>query len=208
MTALTSSIHRRLEELKAIAQSGLTYTTEPYERERYEQLAEAARALTVELTGWDRAEVDQNWISETGYATPKVDVRGIVFRDNKILLCRERVDGRWSVPGGWTDVGLSPAENALKELREESGFECKIIKLIAVYDRDKHPHPKSLMHIYKIYFLCEIVGGEAATSYETTGVDFFPLDALPELSTPRITKEQIFRAHEHFKNKNIAPDFD
>ena len=116
--------------------------------------------------------VTELFAQQVGHATPKVDVRGAVFRDERLLLVRETTDGRWSLPGGWADVGESPAEAVVREIREESGFETQVCKLVALYDRNKHGHPPMLFHAYKAFFLCDLVGGRAATSHETSAVAF------------------------------------
>jgi ADP-ribose pyrophosphatase YjhB (NUDIX family) len=146
---------------------------------------------------------------EKDYATPKVDVRGAVFKDGKILLVKERSDGKWSLPGGWADVGESPSESVEREVREESGFRVKAWRLAAVYDRGKHPH-KPLMHyhIYKLFFICEITGGQATTSYETEQVAFFEESKLPELSITKILPEQISKMFEHYRRAQLPAYFD
>jgi ADP-ribose pyrophosphatase YjhB (NUDIX family) len=124
---------------------------------------------------------------ETGHATPKVDVRGVVFRDDAILLVRERSEGRWTLPGGWADIGESAGEAVVRETREESGYRTRAVKLLALYDRNKHPHPPYPFHAYKLIFQCKLLGGEPVTSFETDGIDFFRENELPELSTTRVT---------------------
>lgn len=147
---------------------------------------------------------------ETGYATPKVDVRGVVFRQHRILLVRELVDdGRWTLPGGWADVNDSPSQAVEREVREESGFETRAVKLLAVYDRSRHPHlPPSPYHIYKLFFRCEIIGGAAAPSPETGGAAFFPEGEIPELSLARVTPQQIARMFKHERHPDWPTDFD
>jgi ADP-ribose pyrophosphatase YjhB (NUDIX family) len=135
-------------------------------------------------------------------------VRGAIFRDNRVLLVRERVDGKWTVPGGWADVNDTPSSAILKEIVQESGFTARVLKLAAIYDRNKRNHPAYLFHSWKLFFVCEITGGEARTSYETTAVEFFPLDALPELSTGRSNAEQIRRMHQHHLDPNLPTEFD
>jgi ADP-ribose pyrophosphatase YjhB (NUDIX family) len=125
-----------------------------------------------------------------------------------VLLVRERVDGRWTVPGGWADVNDSPSSAILKEIEQESGFTARVLKLAAIYDRNKRNHPAYLFHSWKLFFVCEITGGEARTSYETTAVDFFPLDALPELSTGRSNAEQIRRMRQHHLDPHLPTEFD
>jgi ADP-ribose pyrophosphatase YjhB (NUDIX family) len=141
---------------------------------------------------------------EKGYATPKVDVRGAAFRDGRILLVKEAIDGLWTLPGGWADVGDSPSEAIRREMVEESGFEVEVVKLCAVYDRSKHPHrPAFPFHLYKMFFLCEITGGEAKTSHETLEVGFFAEDALPPLSEGRVLPFQIKTMFDHYRDRSL-----
>jgi ADP-ribose pyrophosphatase YjhB (NUDIX family) len=154
--------------------------------------------------------IETLFAGQSGYATPKVDVRGAVFRDDRILLVRETADaGRWTLPGGWADVNDSPAECVVREIREESGFDTVARKLAAVYDRSKHPHvPAMPFHIYKLFFLCDLVGGAAADSIETTEASFFAEDALPELSVSRTLESQVRRMFAHHREPTLPTDFD
>ncbi|MGZ4160348.1 MAG: NUDIX domain-containing protein, partial [Neobacillus sp.] len=129
-----------------------------------------------------------------------VDIRAVVFKKNKILMVRENTDGKWSLPGGWADIGLTPSEVAVKEVKEESGFDVKPVKLLAVLDKKCHPHPPSAFHIYKIFIHCEIIGGQPAKGIETSEVNFFAENELPPLSTGRITKTQMEMAFKYLKN--------
>lgn len=196
------------QKLQSIAQSGLFYSNNEFEIERYKMVMEIAEEMISMNTGFDKKEIDRLFMNEAGHSTPKVDVRGVVFKDGKILLVKEKVDGKWTVPGGWADVGSSPSENAEREVFEESGYKVKAKKVLAVYDRNKQGHTPYIFHLYKIFFLCEIIGGESKTSYETEDVGFFGLDELPELSTGRITRKQIERFFEHYKNPALPTDFD
>ena len=203
-----SSVLDLSRRLLALSQTGLHFTAEEYDRERYREIGDIATRL-LELQSNVAAEaVRQAWFVEDGYATPKVDVRGAIFRDNRVLLVRERVDGKWTVPGGWADVNDAPSSAILKEIEQESGFTARVLKLAAIYDRNKRNHPAYLFHSWKLFFVCEITGGEARTSYETTAVEFFPLDALPELSTGRSNAEQIRRMHQHYLDPNLPTEFD
>ena len=196
-------------EIQAIAQTGLAFTKDVYDRERYERLRALAARMMAEQAGADPALVEKLFTAETGYATPKIDVRGAVFVDRKILLVRERADeGRWTLPGGWADVNRSPSEAVIAEVREEAGLEVRAVKLAALYDRTRHPHPPLPFHIYKLFFLCEITGGTPAPGPETEGVDFFGLDALPELSTSRVLASQIARMFAHRENPDLPTEFD
>jgi ADP-ribose pyrophosphatase YjhB (NUDIX family) len=196
------------QKLQSIAQSGLFYSNNEFEIERYKLVMEIAEEMISMKTGFDKEEIHKLFIREAGHSTPKVDVRGVVFKDDKILLVKEKVDGKWTVPGGWADVGSTPSENAEREVFEESGFRVKAKKVLAVYDRNKQGHTPYIFHLYKIFFLCELIGGEAKTSFETDDVGFFGLDELPELSIGRVTRKQIERFFEHYKNPNLPADFD
>lgn len=196
------------QKLQSIAQSGLFYSDNQFEIERYKQIMEIAEEMISMQTGFDKDKIDHLFMSEAGHSTPKVDVRGVVFKDGKILLVKEKVDGKWTVPGGWADVGFSPSENAEREVFEESGYKVKAKKVLAVYDRNKQGHTPYIFHLYKIFFLCEIVGGESKTSYETDDIGFFDLNELPPLSTGRITQKQIERFFEHYQNPDLPTDFD
>ena len=143
------------------------------------------------LSGIDPAEMKTRFASETGYQTPKVDVRGVVFQNGRILMVKETIDGLWALPGGWADVGFTPKEVVAKEVWEETGFRVNPIRLLAVMDKNKHPHPPDLYHSYKLFILCEITGGEKNTSIETSDVEFFDRNNLPPLSEPRNTHSQI-----------------
>lgn len=199
---------RLLEKLKAIAQTGLAYTKDPFDRERYEQLRELSESLAANLSNRSRDEIQNIWPIEKGYATPKVDVRAAVFRGSEVLMCRERSDGKWTLPGGWADIGESPSECVAKEVKEETGFDVQVVKLAALYDRDKHEHPKMLQHVFKAFFICDLVGGSAKPSIETSEVAFFQPSELPELSTSRVTAQQITRCFEHYQNRLLPTDFD
>ena len=149
------------------------------------------------------------WQADDGYVTPKIDVRGACFRaDGRVLLVRERLDGKWTLPGGWADVNDGPSWAVEKEIEQESGFTARAVKLAALYDRNKHGHPHYLFHAWKVFFICEITGGSARESNETYGVDFFAVDALPELSTGRSTATQIRRMLEHHVERTLPTDFD
>jgi ADP-ribose pyrophosphatase YjhB (NUDIX family) len=197
------------KRLQAIAQTGLTFTQDHYDRERYEQLRAIAAEMMAAGSGMPDSEKILNLFrGEYGYATPKIEVRGAVVRQGQILLVREREDGGWTMPGGWADVGESPTEMVVREVKEESGFDVAPRKLAALFDRNKHPHPPIATHAYKLYFLCELIGGEARPSFETPEVRFFPRHELPPLSAPRITEYQIDHMFEHAAHPEWPTTFD
>lgn len=192
----------------AIAQSGLAFSPSEFDRQRYEQL----RRLAAEMAAYPAADVeaiDHLFASAGGYATPKIICRAAVFDDEeRILMVRETADGRWTVPGGWIDVGDSPAQATTREVLEETGYRVEVRRLVALYDKLRHDHPPTPHHSYLVFFLCDLLGGEPAPSYETSEIGWFPADALPELSVIRTTEHQILRMFEHHRNPDLPPDFD
>lgn len=195
------------QKLQAIAQNGLTYSKDKFDIERYKQLQAIVAEIISTYTNHDFHEVQNYLNKETGYATPKIDVRGVAFKNDKILMVKENADNLWTLPGGWADILETPSENVEREVFEESGYKVKAKRLLAVYDRSRHGHyPEYPNYVYKMFFLCEIIGGESRTSMETSGVDFFGLHELPEISVARVTKKQIHRMFE-LKEKNQT-DFD
>ena len=193
---------------QAIAQNGLAFTRDPFDRERYTQLAELVATLLSAELKIPLVEARAFWEGERGYATPKVDVRGGVFAQDRVLLVRERADGRWTLPGGWVDVNDAPSEAVAREIYEESGYRARAVKLAALLDKNRHPHPPGVHHIYKLFFVCELTGGNPAASNETDAVDFFPVSSLPELSSGRVLAPQIERLYEHRLDPGLPTDFD
>ncbi|MCZ8537079.1 NUDIX hydrolase [Paenisporosarcina quisquiliarum] len=192
------------KQLQSIAQVGLSYSNDVYDLERFELIRQISIEMMSVQTGMDKENIKDLFANETGYATPKVDIRAVIFKDNKILMVREKLDGDWSLPGGWADIGLSPSEVAIKEVKEESGFDVKATKLLAVLDKKCHPHPPSPFHVYKIFIQCEIIGGQPVKGIETTAVEFFSENEIPPLSIARNTKTQIEMA---FKNLTNTKEF-
>lgn len=188
------------KEIQAISQAGLAYSKDIYDIERFEQLRDLSVSILHEYTEIEHDKIRSLFASDTGYPTPKVDVRGVVFQDGKILMVRERLDGAWALPGGWADVGLSAKEVAVKEIREESGYDVLPIRLLAVLDKKFHDHPPASQHVYKIFIQCELTGGEASGGLETTEVAFFGEDNLPELSLERNTNAQVKAMFEYLRN--------
>lgn len=179
------------QRLQSIAQAGLTYTENPFDIQRYEQLLSIAAEILHDFTGYEMERIKDLLRNEKGYLTPKVDVRGVIFRENKILMVREKIDNCWSVPGGWADVGLTPFEVAEKEVFEESGLVVKASRLLAVLDKQRHNHPPDLYYIYKMFVLCEEIGGNLVSGAETSDAGFFSPEEIPQLSQDRITMEEI-----------------
>ena len=194
--------------LFALSQSGLHFTPLEYDRERYREIAQIAADLLANESQHASQKLHDTWFVEDGYATPKIDVRGAIYRDDTVLLVRETQDGLWTLPGGWADVNDSPSSAVLKEIEQESGFTARVIKLAALYDRNGHEHPPHLFHAWKAFFICEITGGAPRFSNETDGVEFYPVADLPELSTGRSTAAQIRRMYEHHLHRDWPTEFD
>jgi ADP-ribose pyrophosphatase YjhB (NUDIX family) len=179
-------------EMQAIAQTGLHFSESEYDRERYRKILEISVEIFANHSDESPAMIQGLFEKQTGYATPKVDVRGVVFRNDKLLLVQERSDGLWTLPGGWADVNDSPSEAVEREIVEESGFQAKAERMLAVFDRAKHGNePPFPFHVYKLFILCRLEGGEARTTNETIGVEFVSENEIPPLSLSRVTREQI-----------------
>lgn len=188
------------KQLQSIAQAGLAYSKDIYDVERFELIRDISVEMLSQQTGMEMTVIKDLFASETGYATPKVDIRAVIFKNNKILMVKENSDGSWALPGGWADIGLTPREVAVKEVKEESGFDVKAVKLLAVTDMKCHPHPPSPFHIYKMFIQCEIIGGQPMKGVETSAVEFFAENKLPPLSIPRNTQTQIEMIFKHLYN--------
>ncbi len=199
-------------QLQAIAQTGLAFSRDVYDRERYAAIRALAAQIMTEHSDADLRRVEGLFADQVGYATPKVDVRAAVFRDDgRILLVRETADGgRWTLPGGWADVDQSPRESVVREVREEAGVEVSVRKLAAVYDRERHPHrPPYPFHIYKLFFVCDLIGGDPRPGVETSEVAFFTAPDVPaDLSLSRVLPQQISRMFEHAAAPDLPTDFD
>ena len=200
---------RIAREMRAMAQTGLAFSADGFDHQRYERLRDLAALLLAQGSATEHESILELLRQEKGYATPKVDVRGAAFVENRILMVREISDGRWTLPGGWADVNQTPSECVVREIAEESGFVAKAVKLAAVYDYQRSNHPQRHMDsIYKLFFICEITGGEARASDETSEVAFFARSDLPPLSSGRATAAQIDRMFHHREHMALAADFD
>jgi ADP-ribose pyrophosphatase YjhB (NUDIX family) len=185
-----------LQRLHAIAQIGLAYSTNPYDLERFREIAGIAEQGLAALLEEDIEAIRSHYDLDKGYPTPKVDVRTAVFSAERLLLVRESADGLWTMPGGWADETDSPRQAAEREVLEESGYRVRVTRLVSVKDRRAHGYvPKILGGCYKLFFLAEMLDGAAKTSLETTAVEFFSLDRLPPLSLGRTLPEDIEQAY-------------
>lgn len=196
------------KQLQAIAQAGIEYSKDKYDIERFQQIRNLSVEILNEYTEIDNEKIKDLFCNETGYQTPKVDIRGAIFKDDKILLVKESIDGCWSLPGGWAEFNLSIKENIIKEAKEEAGLNVFPKRLIAVLDRNKHNEPPTAYGIYKIFVLCELIGGTFEKNIETEDSGFFSLDELPPLSLERNTKNQISMCFEANGDENFTPVFD
>ena len=196
-----------VRRLQSIAQNGRNYCKNEFDLQRYQQVEDVAAEIAAKYSGSDLQTIQAMFRQETGPATPKIDVRAAVISENKILLVKERGDG-WTLPGGWVDPGESPSEAAVRETKEESGYDVDAVRLIAIYDRDRQGHPPCPFHVYKLIFLCNLVGGSAKTSLETEAACFFREDELPALSESRVLLRQIKRAFAFARDPNLPADFD
>lgn len=189
------------KQIQAISQTGKTYSTGKYDLQRYDRLAHIANEMIARLADAPLERVENFFVPEQGYPTPKVDLRAGIFKNDGILLVKERSDGKWTLPGGWADVCESPSQGIIREVAEESGYLVDQVRLVAVKDRSLHPYkPQYPNHLYKMFFLCRLAGGEPKENIEISKIGFFRLEGLPVLSESRILKEDIemlFRFHKN-----------
>jgi ADP-ribose pyrophosphatase YjhB (NUDIX family) len=198
-------------KLAALAQDGLAYTADEYDRDRYRQVSRLAAELLSVLSGRSADELAVELGRDSGYATPKIDVRGVLFDDHeRVLLMRERADGRWSLPGGWADPGEAPAAAVTREILEETGYHSSAVKLIACWDRELQDNPPPLpVHVYKLFFLCRPGGAvQPPAALETAGIGWFDVSALPPLSLGRVNHRQLERALAHHRDPALPTEFD
>ena len=198
-------------KLAALAQDGLTYGADEYDLDRYRQLSRLAVELFSVLSGQPAAELAIELGRDSGYATPKIEVRGAIFDDDeRVLLMREKIDGRWSLPGGWADPGDAPSAAVTREILEETGYHSSAVKLIACWDREVQGNPPPLpVHVYKLFFLCRRDGVvQPPAVLETLEVGWFGLGALPPLSLGRVNHRQLERALAHHRDPSLPTEFD
>jgi len=196
------------QRLQALAQAGLAYSTNPYDVERYQEIRSISVQLLQELTDEPFEKIIRVFTSEDGYQTPKVDIRAVLFRDGpEILLVKEKIDGRrWTLPGGWADVGCTPFEVATKEALEETGLIVRPVRLLALLDKRKHPHPLQPWYVYKAFIRCEVVGGSLLEDTpETAGARWFGQHEIPsiDLSADRTTVSQLEMMFQFASNPDL-----
>lgn len=194
-------------ELQSLAQAGLTYGKDVYDRERYERIREISAEIVAHMSELPLEKVKDLFCNESGYQTPKIDTRAAIFEKNKILLVREN-NGKWSLPGGWCDVNVSVGENTVKEVKEEAGLDVVADRIIAVQDRAKHNLPVYAYGICKVFVQCSVIGGQFTPNIETTESRYFSEDHLPELATEKNNREQIQMCFAAYRSPNWQTLFD
>ncbi len=196
------------KKINSIAQTGLAFTKDKFDKERYNELLDLSIQILKNITEIDSQKLKFVFNRDIGYQTPKVGIRAVVFKDEKILLVKERMDNKWCMPGGYADTGMTPGEIAVNEVKEESGYDVRPIRILGLIDYNKHQERPFPFDLYQLFMECEITGGEATAGIETSEVGFFDINNLPELSVRRVTKDQILKMYELFKNKELEPIFD
>lgn len=198
-----------IKQIKAISQTGKAYTDGKYDLQRYHQLDQIAHEMLSLVAEAPIGKIDNFYLPDKGYATPKTDLRAGIIQDGKILLVKERSDGKWALPGGWADVGETPKQGIEREVSEESGYQVKAEKLIAVIDRGVHPYTLNTpYHIYKLFFSCSVLGGDKQANLEISDIDFFDPNSLPELSLSRTIKNDIELFFQHHHKPDLPTYFD
>ncbi len=203
---------RHLLRMKALAQTGINFKNSEYDLERYREMVSLVDEMLAGITDWPLEKIKILHQGDVSYITPKVDVRVLIFNKEQLLLIKEKADGLWALPGGWADIGFSPSQVAAKEVKEETGLDVRIGRLLAVFDNHSpaHGHPPSPFHVYKLFFSSEVTGGDTSNhGHEALDIGYFPLNKLPPLSEERNTISQIFRLCEAAKSDAfVGPLYD
>ena len=195
-------------EIQQLCQTGLAFSNSDYDTQRYERLTEISAEITSHYSTIDKKQLLDNFLAHPGYATPKIDIRAAIIKNQKILLVQEKMDNKWAMPGGWADVGEFPSTAIIRETKEESGLDVIPKKVVGIYDANRDGRPLEFFHAYKIVFLCDIVGGETKVSDETIDVNFFSFDNLPPLSIARTNKKHISDIKNNIKNPDLPTTFE
>lgn len=196
------------KQINSIAQSGLAFTNDKFDKERYLQLLDLSINIINKITEIDNSKLQFVFNRDIGYQTPKVGVRAVVVEDSKILLVKEKMDGKWTLPGGYADTGMTPSEIVINEVKEESGFDVKATRILGFIDYNKHQARPFPFDIYQLFMQCEIIGGTAIPGLETSQVAFFDINGLPELSERRVTRGQLVQMYQMAVSEHIQPVFD
>ncbi|WP_282053728.1 NUDIX hydrolase [Maribacter luteus] len=198
-----------VKRIKALADTGLVYAEDEYNKERYEELRKISLELLSHMSQKPLRVLSDFFMPEKDYPTVKVDVRGFVLNNvGEILMAKEKIDGKWTIPGGWADIGYTPSEVVVKEIEEETGLQCSVNRLLAVYDKRMHPHPPQPFYIYKLIFLCNVEQGDLRPGFDMDGAAFFNINELPELSKDRILESQVKQLYTMVKNNGVNVYFD
>jgi ADP-ribose pyrophosphatase YjhB (NUDIX family) len=206
---MKNNLFEDIKRLKTLADLGLLYANNDFDRERYEELYAISLRMMQCIGDHKMEDLKTNFPLSKDYPTAKVDIRGILITpDHKILLVRESTDGKWSLPGGWADVGHSPKETIVKEFFEETGINVEVQRLLAVFDKKMHPHPAQAFYVYKMVFYCVATSIELQKGFDILDVRFFDLEHLPSLSEDRILKSQIELLFAKIKNDDKITYFD
>lgn len=206
---LLMDILNKIKQIQSLTEIGNHYAKNEFDLLRYQEISSLCFSVLSQITSIPEQELKVKMIESEGYKTPKVDVRAVVFNDrNEILMVREKIDGCWSLPGGWADIGYTPSEVAVKESREEAGAEVQAVRLLGVLDKRCHDHPADIYYIYKIFIGCDFISWVGSDRMETSDHGFFSLENLPPLSTPRNTFEQISKLFDYQNGTLTEPMFD
>lgn len=202
-------ILNKIKQIQSLTEIGEHYAKNDFDLIRYREISDLCFSVLSQITDLPEQELKEKIIESDGYKTPKVDVRAVVFNDkNEILMVREKIDGCWSLPGGWADIGYTPSEVAEKESLEEAGALVKAFRLLGILDKRCHDHPVDLYYIYKVFIECSFIEWVGSDQMETSDYGFFSLEKLPPLSTPRNTLEQIQKLFDYRHGILTDPMFD
>ena len=189
------------KELQFLAQTGLTYSKDVFDIERFERIREISAEIISAQSELSLEKVKDLFCNETGFQTPKLDTRAAIFKEDKILLVKER-NGTWSLPGGWVDVNQTVKSNTEKEVEEEAGLKVEATRIIAVQDRNMHNVPPYAYNVCKVFVLCENLSGHFQPNIETTESDYFRLEELPLIAEEKNNEEQIKMCFSAYHDKN------
>ncbi len=187
----TDKIINWAAELQSLSQTAIYYCKDKFDKERFQRVREIAAEMMTLKTGLSLDKVKDLFCGDEGYQTPKIDTRAAIFKDDKVLFVRES-DGRWTLPGGWCEFNLTPAENVVKEVKEEAGLDVTVDKLVAVHDRERRNADTYIFGVAKFFFLCSELGGEFTANIETIESKYFAEDELPtSMANEKCTVAQI-----------------
>jgi ADP-ribose pyrophosphatase YjhB (NUDIX family) len=206
---MNNALMRDITRLKSISDLGLLYCNNEFDKERYEELRELSLRLLGSFSNQTASELSERLPIAQDYPTVKVDIRGLILNDtHQILLVKESTDNRWSLPGGWADVGFSAKETMLKEIKEETGLDAEVIQLLAIFDKHKHDHPPEPHYVFKLVFFCQALSTNLQKGFDVLDIGYFDINDLPELSTNRILKTQLQLVYTKVLNKDVEPYID